>query len=99
MNAIALQNNDLTEFQKLIDGYYAGWSFSKGDATAGEAFKFYATDPDCIFYDTQPPVEGFQGAPGFSMDNISDRDCIDHKNRNSTPVSRTTDEHFGARRQ
>ena len=28
---------------------------------AGEAFQFYATDPDCIFYDTQPPVEGFQG--------------------------------------
>ena len=28
---------------------------------AGEALKFYATDPDCIFYDTQPPVEGFQG--------------------------------------
>jgi ketosteroid isomerase-like protein len=61
MNAIALQGSDLIEFQKLIDGYYAAWSFSKGEATEGEAFKFYATDPDCIFYDTQPPVEGFQG--------------------------------------
>jgi ketosteroid isomerase-like protein len=61
MNAIALQSSDLTEFQKLIDEYYAGWSFTKGDAMAGESLKFYATDPDCIFYDTQPPVEGFQG--------------------------------------
>lgn len=61
MNAIALQGSDLIEFQKFIDRYYAAWSFSKGDAMAGEAFKFYATDPDCIFYDTQPPVEGFQG--------------------------------------
>lgn len=61
MNAIALQSSSLKEFQMLIDRYYAGWSFSKGDTRAGEAFKFYATDPDCIFYDTQPPVEGFQG--------------------------------------
>lgn len=61
MNAIALHSTDLSEFQTLIDSYYAGWSFSKGDAITGEAFQFYATDPDCIFYDTQPPVEGFQG--------------------------------------
>jgi hypothetical protein len=43
MNAIALQNRDLAEFQRLIDEYYAGWSFSKGETMAGEALKFYVT--------------------------------------------------------
>lgn len=61
MKAIELKGTNLTQFQELIDAYYTGWSFSKGNVSSGQALNFYAKDPSFIFYDTQPPVEGFQG--------------------------------------
>ncbi len=61
MKATELKGENLSEFLQLIDGYYAGWSFVDSQILAGDASRFYSKNPDSIFYDTRPPVEGFQG--------------------------------------
>lgn len=60
-----LRGEELEEFRPLIEGYFAGWSYEAGAVESGDARRFYATDPDLIFYDTQPPVEGFLGVDGL----------------------------------
>jgi len=80
MKATELKGTDLTKFQELIDTYYAGWSFSKGNISSGQALKFYVKDPNFIFYDTQPPVEGFQGVESLheGVQQRADRGSIEH---------------------
>lgn len=60
-----LKGKELEGFGPLIEGYFAGWSYEEGAVESGDARRFYATDPGLIFYDTQPPVEGFLGVDGL----------------------------------
>lgn len=52
---------DRVEARRLIDSVYAAWNTLDADAPA----RFYAKDEDLVFFDPQPPREGYRGWPAF----------------------------------
>ena len=59
------------EFKRLIDGYYATWSFAlsgNGLEALDRPAPFYAKDKGLVFYDPLPPLEGHHGWEKFKFD-------------------------------
>lgn len=60
------------EFKALIDGYYNAWSFSddQGAAAVDRAARFYADDPDNVFYELNAQYDGWAEFKAQAMPNF-----------------------------
>lgn len=61
------------EFKALIDGYYNAWSFSDEQGAAGvtdRAARFYADDPNAVFYEMNTQYEGWAQFKAQAMPNF-----------------------------
>lgn len=66
--AVARESAEYAKFEQLLDRYYAAWSWEGSVPNASDfdgAGQFYAKEPDLIFYDPLPPVEGHRGWQGI----------------------------------
>lgn len=74
-NSQATNNSrsELDFFRKLIDYYYASWSYwsdENGNVAPTElddVAVLYTENPDAIYYDPLPPIEGYRGWQKFGQ--------------------------------
>lgn len=64
------------EFNALTDRYFAAWSSDSGLLDINVPAQLYAKDPELVFYDIAPPLEGYLGWDAFAShisQNLYDR--------------------------
>jgi len=50
-----------TEILNLTKGYYRAWSYTRGSEVFDRAGRYYSSDPNNVYWDPMPPLEGFRG--------------------------------------
>lgn len=56
-----LIGDELAFFTQLVKNYCASWSTETGEPDFEQSEKFYAPDPDIIYYDNGLPRDGYRG--------------------------------------
>lgn len=63
---------NMSEWQQRIDDYYAAWAIETGRPNFERLSQIYAEDPDIIFYDILPPLEGYRGFDALQREVYAD---------------------------
>lgn len=58
---VMLKGDELAFFTQLVQDYCASWSTSTGQPDFEQSGRFYADDPDVIYYDNGLPKDGHRG--------------------------------------
>ena len=56
------------EFKKIFDRYFALWGPGTSEVDITEASKFYAQEPNQVFYDIIQPLRGYSGLDAYMVD-------------------------------
>ena len=64
-SSVLAQSSEYIELQKFIDELFAAWSTDTGQVDYEAIGRFYAKEPENVFFVPMPPLSGYKGWHNF----------------------------------
>ena len=64
-SAVSAQSPEYTELRNFVHDLFAAWSTNTGQVNYDAIGRFYAKEPENVFYVPMPPLEGYKGWHNF----------------------------------
>lgn len=61
VKSLTSDSDDYQTILKITRDYYAAWSYTKDDTVYDQAGRYYSKNPDNVYWDPLPPLEGHRG--------------------------------------
>lgn len=61
VKSLTSDSDDYQSILKITKAYYAAWSYTKDDTVYDQAGRYYSKNPDNVYWDPLPPLEGHRG--------------------------------------